>query len=222
MKRIIILVAILFSATCLASELTDDVTKGSGATPSSGPSTQLEGLSAFWKEVHLAAGLGLTYRTVVTGKLVPVSATWNDNRWEVFAAHFRDQTIGGLRYQGYPAHEGLAPPMWAATVSRRFNFVDHQKFQSFVGIGAAYLDTNPCPNSATANDHTPVLDYNEYVYHGCDKLNGSKLNYSLQLGMRFYDRDRSHALEFTYRHFSNAGMTSGNRGEDLLTAMLVF
>ena len=222
MKRILILVAILFSATAIAAELSDGAASQSGAESASTQSGALDGLSAFWKDVHLAAGFGLTYRTQVTGKLVPVSATWNDNRWEFFAAHFRDQTISGLRYQGYPAHEGLAPPMWAATVSRRFNFVDRPKFQSFVGIGAAYLDTNPCPNSVTANDHTPVLDYYEYVYHGCDKLNGSKLNYSLQLGMRFYDSHRSHALEFAYRHFSNAGMTSGNRGEDLLTAMLVF
>jgi len=186
------------------------------------PSARDTSLSSFWRDVHLAAGLGLTYRTRVTGKVVPASATWNDNRWEFFTGYFSDQKLGGLIYQGYPAHEGLAPPMWAFTMSRRLNFVDRRQFQSFVGFGAAYLNTSPCQNSATSNDHTPVLDYYEYVYHGCDKLNGSKLNYALQIGMRFYDRHRDHALEFAYRHFSNAGMTSGNRGEDLLTALLVF
>jgi hypothetical protein len=144
-KRILILMTILFSAATCAGELTDGTVSQSGAEPAPSQRAPRDGLSAFWKDVHLAAGLGLTYRTQVTGKLVPVSATWNDNRWEFFAAHFRDQTISGLRYQGYPAHEGLAPPMWAASVSRRFNFVDRPKFQSFVGIGAAYLDTTPLP-----------------------------------------------------------------------------
>lgn len=178
---------------------------------------------SFWRDLHPGLGVGATFRSgKVTGKLVPASVTWHDDRYEFTVAYFRDQTISGIRYQGYPAHEGLAPPLWAFTLSRRFHFYDRPQFKAFLGLGAAYLDTHPCSNSAEQNDHTPVLDYYEPVYHGCDKLNGSRLNYALSLGIRLYNRDRSQGLDFTYRHLSNAGMTSGNRGEDFITGELVF
>ena len=69
---------------------------------------------------------------------------------------------------------------------------------------------------------TPVLDAYERVYHGCNKLDGSRLNYALQLGVRAYMADRSQGLELVYRRISDAGMTNGNRGEDFVTALLVF
>lgn len=206
----------------------DSGTAGSGnsgiaASGNSGTVGSDESGGGGWHGIHPALGVGATHRSDQwTGKLVPASITWLDDRYEFFVAYFRDQTISGLVYQGYPAHIDLAPPLWAFTLSRRFNFVDRPRFKSFLGLGVAYLDTEPCANPAVQNDHTPVLDFYEPVYHGCDKLNGSRLNYALQLGLRIYNHTWSQGLEFNYRHISNAGMTSGNRGEDFLTALLVF
>jgi hypothetical protein len=175
------------------------------------------------RDIHPALGLGATHRSNQwTGKLVPASVTWKDDRYEFFVAYFRDQRIGGLIDQGFPAHIGLAPPLWAFSLSRRFNVVDRRRFKSFFGLGVAYVDSHPCATPTESNDRTPRLDFYEPVYHGCDKLNGSRLNYALQLGIRAYNHDRSQGIEFAYRHISNAGMTSGNRGEDLLTGVLVF
>ena len=213
----ILLIAAAWTSVAFGAELPDP---NAGVDPA--PSTHTGTARDLLHDVHLGAGLGATWRTQITGKLAPVTATWDDNRWEMLLAYFGDQKITGILYQGNMAHEGLAPPMWAFAVSRRFNFVDRHRFQAFAGLGAAFLNTTPCGNSNAANNHTPVHDYAEYVYHGCDKLNGSKLNYSLQVGMRFYDRNRDHALDVALRHFSNAGMTYGNRGEDFVTAILVF
>jgi hypothetical protein len=190
------------------------------ASPAAAPAAPT---NSFWSDVHPAAGVGITFRSKqITGKLVPASVTWKDDRYEFFLAYFRDQETPGLTYQGYPAHVGLAPPLWAASLSRRFNFIDRPQLKAFAGVGVAYLDTDPCDTAAEANDLTPVLDANERVYHGCNKLDGSRLNYALQLGVRLYSRDHSQGVELVYRHISDAGMTNGNRGEDFLTAALVF
>jgi hypothetical protein len=207
--------ALLVAAT--ATSMADEVATEAAPAPAPAPAPSI------WQELHPGLGLGVTFRdSHITGKLVPASITWKDNRYEFFAAYFRDQRIDGFRYQGYPAHIGLAPPMWAFSVSRRFNFIDRARFKSFLGLGVAYLDTTPCVSPDEANNHTPRLDYNERVYHGCDTLNGSRFNYALQLGFRLYNHDRSQGLDFAYRHISNAGMTSGNRGEDFVNALLVF
>jgi hypothetical protein len=170
-----------------------------------------------------ALGLGATIRSdKITGKLVPASLTWYDNRYELFVAYFRDQEISGLRLNGYPAHIGLAPPLWALSFSRRVQFVDRPRFKAFLGVGGAWLDTSPCQSPDQANDRTPHLDYYEPVYHGCDKLNGSRLNFALQLGARLYSTDGGIGVDLTFRHISNGGMTSGNRGEDFVTAQFVF
>jgi len=214
-------VALLLSLCCTALANADGPV--AATADDSTPATADDSGTVRWYGIHPALGVGATHRSNQwTGKLVPASLTWDDDRYEFFMAYFRDQTISGLIYEGYPAHMGLAPPLWAFTLSRRFNFVDRPRFKSFLGLGVAYLDTDPCTNSAQQNDHTPVLDYYEPVYHGCDRLNGSRLNYALQLGLRVYNHDRTQGLEFGYRHISNAGMTSGNRGEDLLTALLAF
>jgi hypothetical protein len=204
-----------------ARSSTDGVPASSGADPAlPAPANFVATLLA---ELHPALGLGATLRTrTVTGKLVPVSIAWRDNRYEFFAAYFRDQEFSGLTYQGYPAHIGLAPPLRAYSLSRRFNVLDRRHLKLFAGVGAAYLDTRPCATLDEAHDRTPRLDYNERVYRGCDKLNGSRLNFALQLGIRVYNHDESAGFEFAYRHISNAGMTSGNEGEDFVTAMLVF
>ena len=174
-------------------------------------------------DVRVALGVGVTFRSKeITGKLAPAAVTFDHDRYEVFLAWFRDQDIGGQQLNGYPAHIGLAPPLWALTASRRFLFIEREHVEAFFGAGVAYLDTSPCGSVTAQNDRTPVLDYTEPVYHGCDKLNGSRLNYALSLGTRLYGTDRSFGLDLAYRHISNAGLTNGNRGEDFITAQIVF
>ena len=194
------------------------------ATPAPAPAAPPAApAKTIWSDLHPAAGIGITFRSKqVTGKLVPASITWKEDHYEFFVAYFRDQEIPDLTVQGFPAHVGLAPPMWAYALSRRFNFVDRPQLRAFAGVGVAYLDTHPCETAAEANDMTPAFDAYERVYHGCNKLNGSRLNYALQLGVRVYMADHSQGLELVYRHISDAGMTDTNRGVDFVTASLVF
>ncbi|GEM_PF-5574376 len=195
---------------------------GNAAVRADEPAPALAGGGVFG-DVRVAVGIGATFRSGdITGKLAPAAVTFAGDRYEVFLAWFRDQDRGGLRLNGYPAHIGLAPPLWALTASRRFLFVDRPRVQAFFGAGIAYLDTSPCGSVDAQNDRTPQYDYLEPVYHGCDKLNGSRLNYTLSLGTRIYGADRSFGLDLAYRHISNAGLTNGNRGEDFVTAQIVF
>jgi len=196
-------------------------TRVAGADPT--PAAPDASSGGLFGDLRPALGLGATVRTRdITGKLVPGSITWHDNRYEFFFAYFRDQELGGLKLQGYPAHIGLAPPLWAFSLSRRLQFIDRPRFKAFAGLGGAYLYTHPCATLDQANDRAPTLDYAEPVYHGCDKLNGSRLNFALQVGLRVYSADRSVGVDFAYRHISNGGLTSGNRGEDFITGQFVF
>lgn len=180
-------------------------------------------LARTFGDLHPSAGVGLAVRWPhVSGKLVPVSLTWKEDRYELFAAYFQNEVVGGYHIDGEPAHIGYAPPHFTYALSRRFNVVDHARLKAFAGIGVAYEGTKLCKTVDEANDRTITLDYFEPVYRGCDKLNGSHLNYLLQLGARFYNADRSQGIELAYRHISNAGLAPPNLGDNFLTLVLVF
>jgi len=174
-------------------------------------------------EVHVGAGVGLQLRWPhVAGKLIPASVTWKDDRYELFGGYFQDAQVNGYRLDGYPAHIGWAPQHRIVALSRRFNLVDRERLRVFVGIGVAYKDTTLCHSIDAANDRTITLDYTEPVYHGCDKLNGSHLNYLPQLGVRYYNASRSQGIELAFKHLSNAGLASPNVGENFLALELIF
>ncbi|MBS0395365.1 MAG: acyloxyacyl hydrolase [Proteobacteria bacterium] len=158
----------------------------------------------------------------VAGKLVPASVTWRGDRYELFAGYFQDSVVNGYRLDGYPAHVGWAPIHKIVAVSRRFNVVDRPRLKAFAGVGAAYKATTLCHSIDAANDRTVTLDYVEPVYHGCDKLNGSHLNYLSQVGLRYYSADRSSGIELAFRHLSNAGLASPNVGENFVTLELLW
>jgi Lipid A 3-O-deacylase (PagL) len=175
-------------------------------------------LTRTFGEIHPSAGVGLALRWPhVSGKVAPVSITWKEDRYELFAAYFQNEVVGGYHLQGEPAHIGYAPPHFTYALSRRFNVVDRDRIKAFAGIGVAYEGTKLCRTVDEANDRTITL-----VYHGCDKLNGSHWNYLLQLGVRYYNADRSQGIEFAYRHISNAGLAPPNLGDNFLTLLLVF
>ncbi len=189
------------------------------ATPVAAPGW----LTRAFGEIHASGGVGLALRWPhVSGKVAPVSVTWKEDRYELFAAYFQNEVVGGYQLQGEPAHIGYAPPHVTYALSRRFNVIDRDQLKGFAGIGVAYEGTKLCKTVDEANDRTITLDYSEPVYHGCDKLNGSHWNYLLQLGVRFYNAARSQGIEFAYRHISNAGLAPPNLGDNFLTLVLVF
>jgi hypothetical protein len=177
---------------------------------------------------QLGAGSGIAFRSkFIIGKAIPVSFTWNDNRYELSAIYLRDQQVEGFRIPvrpgddaRFPAHVGVAPQAMMYSASRRFNWVDRDSFKLYFGLGVAYKDTKLCKRSDDWNDRTPELDYYHPHYTGCDKLNGSHFNYALSLGFR--KKVGPQYVQFTYRHFSNAGISSPNRGLDLITGELMF
>ncbi|MBS0373490.1 MAG: acyloxyacyl hydrolase [Proteobacteria bacterium] len=174
-------------------------------------------------EVHVGAGVGLQVRWPhVAGKLIPASVTWKEDRYEFFAGYFQDSQVGGYRIGGEPAHVAWAPQHRVFALSRRFNVVETAHWRAFVGIGVAYKDTRLCHSIDAANDRTVTLDYYEPVYHGCDKLNGSHLNYVPQAGVRYYNQQRSQGIELAFKHLSNAGLSSPNVGENFLALELIF
>jgi hypothetical protein len=174
-------------------------------------------------EVHVGAGVGLQLRWPhVAGKLVPASVTWKDDRYELFGGYFQDAQVNGYRLGGYPAHIGWAPQHRIFALSRRFNVVETSRWRAFLAIGVAYKDTRLCHSIDAANDRTVTLDYFEPVYHGCDKLNGSHLNYLPQFGVRYYNANRSQGIELAFKHVSNAGLASPNVGENFLALELIF
>jgi Lipid A 3-O-deacylase (PagL) len=174
------------------------------------------------RDGHLAIGGGGAFTmSDYTGSLISGAVTWNDDRYELFVARLNDQIASSDWYGDEDAHIGLAPPLRLVTASRRFNIVDRSRFRAFLGAGVGYVDATPCIVTGEAST-TIATDAEEPVYRGCDHLNGSSWNFALQAGFRGYNRDHSLGVDLAYRHLSNAGLTSGNHGQDFITLMVVF
>ncbi len=178
---------------------------------------------SFWSDLHPAAGVGITFRSKqITGKLVPASITWKDDHYEFFVAYFRDQEIPDLTFQGSRRTSAWRRPCGPPRSAGASTSSTARSSRPSPASASPTSTRTHATTAAQANDMTPALDAYERVYHGCNKLDGSRLNYALQLGVRVYMADHSQGLELVYRHISDAGMTNGNRGEDFVTALLVF
>ena len=91
----------------------------------------------------------------------------------------------------------LANPNWTFQISRRWTFIRRAEAKFFFGLGGAYKTET-------------------------DELNGSRLNFAEQLGVRFTRSAAGAGFELALRHMSNAGLKRPNKGQDFVTVIYVF
>jgi hypothetical protein len=91
----------------------------------------------------------------------------------------------------------LADPNWTFRISRRWTFVRKPAAKIFFGLGGAYKTET-------------------------DDINGSRLNFAEQLGVRSTRSNAGAGFEIAIRHMSNAGLKKPNKGQDFVTVIYVF
>ena len=156
-----------------------------------------EDLSWVCGHCQMSVGAGETYhfwgRT--GGIVVPITFTWDRDRYELGA--FRFTTRQKLEYDNRLPDRRVARPYWAFSAARRMELVGPRGTRVFIGLGASYKTET-------------------------DKLNSTHWNFAPQLGVRFRLTPQGAGLELCLRHFSNGGLRLPNRGQDFFTVTYVF
>jgi hypothetical protein len=141
-------------------------------------------------EVEVGAG-GTYHFWARTGSLVlPVSVTWNENRYEFGIFRFTDQQL--LPLPGTRRERHMANPYWGVSLSRRWQIFERGPVQGFFGFGLAGRTTS-------------------------DELSATRLDFASQLGLRFRLPSDHVIGEVTMRHWSNGGIKLPNHGQDFAT-----
>jgi hypothetical protein len=158
---------------------------------------QTSGESTHFIDGEFAVGGGTTYQYdgTSTSAIGAITWTWYGDRLELGAIRFADSQIHHARRRDTTVY---AYPNWAFPISRRWAIVRKPNGEMFIGIGGAYKTET-------------------------DEMNGSRLNFTEQLGWRFRPLLIGAArVEIALRHMSNAGLKKPNRGQDFITAAIVF
>jgi hypothetical protein len=136
-------------------------------------------------------GLGGTYHFwSSTGSLVlPVSVTWDDNRYEFGVFRFTTQQL--LHFPGTGEARRLADPYWGTSLSRRWQVFDLGPVQGYCGFGLALRTES-------------------------DVLSASRWDFASQVGFRFHLIGNALG-EVTMRHWSNGCLELPNHGQDFAT-----
>jgi len=141
---------------------------------------------------EVQVGLGGTYHFwASTGSLVlPVSVTWDENRYEFGVFRFTTQQL--LHFPGTGEARRLANPYWGASLARRWHLFDVGPVQGYCGFGLALRTES-------------------------DVLSASKWDFASQAGFRFHMIGDRVVGEATMRHWSNGGIELPNHGQDFAT-----
>jgi len=144
---------------------------------------------------ELQVGLGGTYHFwASTGSLVlPVSVTWDENRYEFRVFRFTTQQL--LRLPGTGEARQLANPYWGTSLSRRWQLFDVGPVQGFCGFGLALRTES-------------------------DVLSASRWDFASQVGFRFRMIGDRALDEVAMRHWSNGGIQLPNHGQDFATVTI--
>lgn len=146
---------------------------------------------------QMSVGAGETYHfwARTGGMVVPVTLTWDRDRWEVGA--FRFTTRQELEFQDHEPDRRVARPYWAFSASRRIGLFGPPAARVFLGLGASYKTET-------------------------DDLSSTHWDIAGQLGIRFRLDRGGDSLEVCLRHFSNGGLRRPNHGQDFFTLSYVF
>lgn len=139
-------------------------------------------------EVHLGFGGTYHFWGGTDGVVVPLTVTWDDNRYE--AGVFRMASRQTLHENG--TSETLSNPYWGVSASRRWVLLERGPVRGYFGFGLAYRST-------------------------ADVLSATHWDFASQLGLRVQLPREGSAVEFTLRHWSNAGIKQPNHGQDFAT-----
>ncbi len=146
----------------------------------------------FCASCEVQLGLGGTYHFwgSTGGLVVPISVSWDDNRYEVGVFHMTNpQTLFDSNIR---ADRLMANPYWGASVSRRWQLFARGPVSGFFGFGVAYRTES-------------------------DALSATRWDFASQLGARVRLPGGRSVAELTVRHWSNAGIKLPNHGQDFAT-----
>src|SRR5690349_10680798 len=143
-------------------------------------------------EVHIGVGGTYHFWGSTDGTVLPLTVSWDDNRYEVGV--FRMATAQTLSKDGTSSR--LADPYWGLSVSRRFTLLERGPARAFFGFGLSYRTAS-------------------------DELSATRWDFASQLGVHVRLPRNGSAVEFTVRHWSNAGIKLPNHGQDFATLTFV-
>jgi hypothetical protein len=147
---------------------------------------------SFCDSCEVQVGLGETYHYwAKTGSLVlPVSVSWDDNRYEFAGFRFTSQQL--LPWPGTHEERHMANPYWGSSLSRRWRVFEHGPVQGYVGFGVS-------------------------VKTEADVLSVTRWDFASQVGLRLRVPGSPVIGEVTMRHWSNGGIQLPNHGQDFAT-----
>jgi len=119
----------------------------------------------------------------------------DDSRWELGA--FRFATAQIVPISGVPRDYRAADPYWGFTAMRRWQVLHRQRARLYLGFGANYRTET-------------------------DYLESTNWNFAYVLAVRVDLGKRGSLVELGVRHWSDAWIRSGNRGQNLLTLSFAF
>jgi hypothetical protein len=139
----------------------------------------------FCRDCEFHIGVGGTYHSLkgTSGVVIPMTVTWDRSRWEFGVFRFASEQLSS------ETDQVIAKPYWGASLSRRFQFLDHGPVRAFFGFGVSYKTEQ-------------------------DVLSVTHWNFSSQLGVRFQPPNFPAIFELSARHWSNGGVRTPNRGQD--------
>ncbi len=141
---------------------------------------------------EIQVGLGGTYHFwgSTNGVVLPVTVSWSENRYEVGV--FRMASQQTLTQDGISSRQVIADPYWGVSASRRWMLLERGPVRAFFGFGLAYRSES-------------------------DTLSATRWDFASQLGVHVRLPRSGSAVEFTVRHWSNAGIKLPNHGQDFAT-----
>ena len=141
-------------------------------------------------------GVGGTYHSFenTRGLVIPMTVSWDRNRWELGVFHFGEQTSLD---NSDKEERVVARPYWGASMSRRFAFFERGPLSAVFGFGLSYRTEQ-------------------------DVLSATHWNFSSQLGFRFQPPQFPASFELSTRHWSNGGLRTPNRGQDFTILTMRF
>ena len=165
-----------------------------GAAPS-----RQTGLCPPEPRVTFTAGFGQTFRFwyLLDSSVVPVTVTWRCDRYELglFSFGAQYQRIEGRRQE-------VARSDVAVSLTRRWSLHRWQDAGWFFGLGGSFRARAGPPEG--------------------NPFNGSHLNFTEQMGVRWWPAGHRLGLEISIRHFSNLGIVRPNVGQNFVDLAVVF